>query len=121
MKAKILEIRFRQVATAIQPDPEAEKQKFICTIKFIDPYCNNVKRIVKGVAKCNPDDTFDETLGRRIAEGRAKRAMFQKLDASASEMAYLLTEESLKQARRGYRETEHIQELLNKHYNEQQN
>lgn len=97
------------------------KDKIVkCIITFEDPYCNNVKRIVKGVAKCNPDDTFDEILGRRIAEGRAKRAMFQKLDKSASNMSYLLSEESVKQISRAYRETEHIQELLNNYYNEQQ-
>lgn len=97
------------------------KNKIIkCIITFEDPYCGNVKRIVKGVAKCNPDDKFDITLGKRIAEGRAKRAMFQKLDASAYNTSYLLTEESLKQARRAVRETKHIQELLNNHYNEQQ-
>lgn len=98
------------------------KDKIIkCIITFNDPYCNNVKRIVTGVAKCNPDDTFDETLGRRIAEGRAKRAMFQRLDRSAYNLSRELDEESLKQARRTNRETQHIQELLNNHYNEQQN
>ena len=92
-----------------------------CIITFEDPYCNNVKRVVTGVAKCNPNDTFDETLGRRIAEGRAKRAMFQKLDDSAWNMSKLLAIECDKQVRRARRETNHIQELLNKRYNEQQN
>ena len=112
MKAKILNIEFG-IRFGVP-------KSTVCRITFNDPYCNNVKRIVKGVAKCNPDDTFDETLGRRIAEGRAKRAMFQKLDESAYNMSYLLSEESLKQAKRARRETQHIQELLNKHYNEQQ-
>lgn len=98
------------------------KDKIVkCIITFNDPYCGNVKRIVKGVSKCNPDDTFDETLGRRIAEGRAKRAMFQRLDESAYRTAYYLERQSDIQARRAKRETEHIQELLNNHYNEQQN
>lgn len=110
MKARIVNINF------------IVKDKIVkCTITFWDPYCHNVKRIVKGVAKCNPDDTFDETLGRRIAEGRAKRAMFQKLDESAYRAACKNEEESVIQAHRAKRETEHIQELLNKHYNEQQN
>lgn len=98
------------------------KDKIIkCIITFEDPYCNNVKRIVKGVAKCNPDDIFDETLGQRIAEGRAKRAMFQKLSNSAWFKSNILAIESDIQTRRDKRETKHIQELLNKHYNEQQN
>ena len=92
-----------------------------CIITFEDPYCNNVKRIVTGVAKCNPNDKFDATLGRRIAEGRAKRAMFKRLDRSAYNLSYELSEESTKQTRRAYRETQHIQELLNNYYNEQQN
>ena len=79
-----------------------------------------MKRIVKGVAKCNHNDTFDKTLGQRIAEGRAKRAMFQKLEESAWNKSYELKRESDIQAHRARRETKHIQELLNKHYNEQQ-
>lgn len=98
------------------------KNKIVkCIITFNDPYCNNVKRIVTGVAKCSPDDTFDETLGRRIAEGRAKRAMFQKLEESAWNSKINLEDEIWIQHNRSKRETNHIQELLNKHYNEQQN
>ena len=92
-----------------------------CIITFEDPYCNNVKRVVTGVAKCNPDDKFDATLGKRIAEGRAKRAMFQRLEESAYRAANYLEIQSDIQARRAKRETKHIQELLNNYYNEQQN
>lgn len=31
-----------------------------------------------GVAKCHPDDTFDVTIGKRIAESRAKRIIYSK-------------------------------------------
>ena len=109
MKARIILIQF-----------QTRKNYIKCTITFNDPYCNNVKRIVKGVAKCNPDDTFDETLGQRIAEGRAKRAMFLKLSDSAYDLQRLLSEETYKNYKRVERETKHIQELLNNHYNEQQ-
>lgn len=109
MKAKIGNINFI-----------VKNRIVICIITFNDPYWNNVKRIVTGVAKCSPDDTFDETLGRRIAEGRAKRAMFQRLDESAYRAANYLEIESDIQARRARRETKHIQELLNNYYNEQQ-
>lgn len=112
MKAKIISIKF---------DSRFDKPRTtICQITFNDPYCNNVKRVVKGVAKCNPDDTFDETLGQRIAEGRAKRAMFQRLDESAYRAANYLEIQSDIQRRRARRETKHIQELLNNYYNEQQ-
>lgn len=110
MKAKIISIEF-----------ERKKNDTKCIITFNDPYCGNVKRIVTGVAKCNPDDKFDKTLGRRIAEGRAKRAMFQKLNKSAHNTACKMQEQSIIQWERARRETKHIQELLNKHYDEQQN
>lgn len=32
---------------------------------------------VVGVAKCNPEDTFDEVKGKRIAEARAKAKAFK--------------------------------------------
>lgn len=112
MKAKIITIKFGGRLN--------EARTTICWIAFNDPYCNNVKRIVKGVAKCNPDDTFDKTLGQRIAEGRAKRAMFQKLRNSAYNISQRLDEEAHIQYKRVRKETKHIQELLNKHYNEQQ-
>ena len=110
MKARIILIQFK-----------IRKNYTKCIITFNDPYCTNVKRIVTGVAKCNPNDTFDEILGQRIAEGRAKRAMFQRLDESAYRAANYLEIESDIQARRARRETKHIQELLNNYYNEQQN
>ena len=118
MKAKIISITFGSEISCIGDN--STRRKTVCIIVFNDPYFNNVKRVVKGVAKCNPDDTFDETLGRRIAEGRAKRAMFQRLDESAYRAANYLEMQSTAQARRARRETQHIQELLNNHYNEQQ-
>ena len=34
---------------------------------------------VVGIAKCSPNDEFNETTGRRIAESRAKAELFRKL------------------------------------------
>ncbi len=34
--------------------------------------------IVKGVAVCSPNDTFDESLGKKIALSKAKSNMFKK-------------------------------------------
>lgn len=34
---------------------------------------------VVGIAKCHPKDIFDATVGKRIAESRAKRALFKFL------------------------------------------
>lgn len=33
---------------------------------------------VTGIAKCSAEDTFDETKGKRIAESRAKKAIYKK-------------------------------------------
>ena len=33
---------------------------------------------VVGISKCHADDTFDEVLGRRIAESRAKKEAYEK-------------------------------------------
>lgn len=33
---------------------------------------------VVGMSKCHADDTFDEVLGRRIAESRAKKEAYEK-------------------------------------------
>lgn len=41
--------------------------------------CHN-RIVVTGKAKCNPSDTFDETIGKRIAESRAKIKMFKILE-----------------------------------------
>lgn len=41
--------------------------------------CYN-KVVVIGMAKCNPSDIFDETIGKRIAESRAKIKMFKMLE-----------------------------------------
>lgn len=42
---------------------------------------------VVGISKCSKDDTFDETLGKRIAESRAKYKMFKKASALFYEIA----------------------------------
>ena len=33
---------------------------------------------VKGISKCHPDDKFDEVVGKRIAESRAKKEAYRK-------------------------------------------
>lgn len=37
--------------------------------------------VVRGIARCSPDDTFDETIGKRIAESKAKAKAFLKGEA----------------------------------------
>lgn len=85
---------------------------FRYTIEFIDPYCNNVKRRVVGVAKCNPNDAFDGTKGARIAESRAKKAMFDKLHNSLEHQAYRIAIELGNRRHQSGREREHLNKLI---------
>lgn len=49
------------------------------TWKLKAPMVDNIfgKFTVKAVAKCNPNDTFDEAIGRKIAESKAKVKAFR--------------------------------------------
>lgn len=53
--------------------------------KFPDVDCN-LDFTVVGKAKCHGNDVFDETLGKSIAEGKAKCKMFNKISAIFSEI-----------------------------------
>ena len=44
-------------------------------------------RIYKGIAKCAPGDTWDETYGKRLAEYRAARA--RQVDVNTELKAYI--------------------------------
>lgn len=44
-------------------------------------------RVYKGIAKCSPEDEWDETYGRRLAEYRAARA--RQLDVNADLNKYI--------------------------------
>lgn len=72
-----------------------------------------------GKAMCNPDDTFDETTGRRIAESRAKLKLFKQLYRYANynrtiAMKYLreAARLSIKYNTAYARESEHNKKLL---------
>lgn len=75
---------------------------------------------VRGIAKCSPLDTFDEELGLKIAESRAKKAMFIKMHqmlnkvlASIMEDAEDVTSAIVGNDLAASREKEHLKELLN--------
>lgn len=42
-----------------------------CIIHWRNPANNNIQKSI-GIARCNPNDTWNEILGKRIAESRAK-------------------------------------------------
>lgn len=47
-----------------------EKKTVVCIITVQDDFLGNVHRF-EGKAKCSPEDTFDENIGREIAQNRA--------------------------------------------------
>lgn len=56
---------------------KVKKQTTICRIKWINPATGNVQ-VTCGIATCNPDDKFDEQIGQRLSESRAKVNMYCK-------------------------------------------
>lgn len=81
-----------------------------CTIRWYNPInCNT--QISIGIARCNPMDEFDETVGFRIAEGRAKMIMFRTYR--------LCAEKAIEDIRVRYwnlfkHEAKHLQEITDK-------
>lgn len=82
------------------------------------PFIKNDRFVVKGVARCNSQDTFNETIGKRIAESRAKKQAYaiatrvfnycaQILENKAMEFKALAGNNSIV----AHREEEHIKEL----------
>lgn len=47
------------------------------SVNIIDPNCTKSFKVVV-TSKCHKDDKFDEKKGRRIAESRAKRAVYSE-------------------------------------------
>lgn len=92
------------------------EESFIKKLPFVSRFG---KFEVKGVSKCNVDDTFDEELGKRIAESRAK----SKAYTIASKVYECLSDDLLKKAETltesmaaclfaGDVEDDHIKELI---------
>lgn len=85
--------------------------------KFIDKYLDNFT--VKGIARCSEEDTFDATLGRRIAESKAKTKAFEYAAEAYDEISKYFYDNTLL-AMQSYdacvsaaeREEEHIYQLI---------
>lgn len=52
-----------------------EQGTVVCVIKGYLRFGDSFT--VRGIAKCHDDDEFNETVGRRLAESRAKQKMFK--------------------------------------------
>ena len=83
-----------------------------CIITFRNPYTNCINKVT-GVTKKNPKDEHNTKLAFRIAEGRAKMQMFQRLRKSATDTINNLYESRVDIRHLEKREKEHINELLN--------
>ena len=55
------------------------KTKYIYSINGNTVYCMTyyAGKTIKGVAKCDPEDEFDITLGKKIALTRAQQGAFE--------------------------------------------
>ena len=88
-----------------------------CIISFRNPYTNCINKVT-GVTKKNPSDEHNTKLAIRIAEGRAKMLMFQRLRKSATDTINNLYESRFTFRNNERREKEHIKELLNTNNND---
>ena len=106
MKATILDLHYAAKDNATK-----------CIIRFRNPYTNCINKVT-GVTKKNPKDEYNTKLAFRIAEGRAKMQMFQRLRKSATDTINNLYENRVKFRNNERREKEHINELLNSDNND---
>lgn len=92
----------------------------ICFAKGLDTI---IPIVVEGVAKCNPEDTFDEVLGKRIAESRAKakfgKVLYNSLNKlqeaiNSVQISILKNREKVDIFKR--QELSHVEDLINEAY-----
>lgn len=53
-----------------------KNQTTICKIRWINP-CTGNQQTTFGIATCNPEDKFDEKIGQKLSESRAKVNMYR--------------------------------------------
>ena len=70
-------IKIRSIMTVpiIGISYKIKNQTTICKIRWINP-CNGNVQVIYGVATCNPKDNFDEKIGQRLSESRAKISLY---------------------------------------------
>ena len=82
--------------------------KTICYIWYYNPFTQNIQKAV-GVALCNPDDKYNETLGKRLAESRAKTHLYLTIVYDANITLREISDKHMKLARL---ERNHFDKLL---------
>ena len=80
-----------------------------CIIKYVNPITLNLQ-ISNGVANCNPNDTFDVSVGKHLAESRAKYNMYRGYKKYIDN---LLSDVFTKYDKLLERESKHIQDIIN--------
>ena len=98
-----------------------DKKTVVCTITTFDDFQTRLwkyglldfdghepeKMVFKGVAKCHPDDQFDENLGKKIAEYRASKARMAYVNTQLREFIERTTTNIEKVRRYGFMREPH--------------
>lgn len=66
-----------------------------CIIWWKNPLTGNIQRS-EGISRCNPEDKYDEILGKRIAEARAKIAMWNSFSVSTGSVLSSIVDRNTK-------------------------
>lgn len=80
-----------------------------CIIRYVNPITLN-SQTSKGVANCNPNDVFDVSVGKHLAESRAKYNMYRGYKKYIDN---ILSDVFTKYDKLLERESKHIQDIIN--------
>lgn len=80
-----------------------------CIIKYVNPITLNLQTSI-GAANCNPNDTFDVSVGKHLAESRAKYNMYR---GYKKYIDVLLSDVFTKYDKLLEIESKHIQDIIN--------
>lgn len=80
-----------------------------CIIRYVNPITLN-SQTSKGVDNCNPNDVFDVSVGKHLAESRAKYNMYRGYKKYIDN---ILSDVFTKYDKLLERESKHIQDIIN--------
>ena len=70
-----IDFKIRDIKYYVNPN----KKTVVCVIDFFERTGQTFR--VKGKSKCSDEDTFNEVIGKRIAESRAKTKMYKTISS----------------------------------------
>lgn len=92
----------------VKYDVNEDNKTIRCIIHWFNPANNNVQKSI-GISRCNASDDWDEIFGKRLAESRAKIALYKTYIKSI----YDISQEVMsKHITFKYNEVEHFEKLL---------